>query len=352
MKKTSRFTIGIDLGDEYSQVCVLDADGDIIDEGKVRTSEAAIRARFGGMKPALTVLEVGTHSPWISRLLEELGHQCLVASPNALHRKNGRKSDRIDAERLARKGRADPEELEPVEHASAAVQADMAIVHSRRSLVESRTKLINRCRGLVKSWGGRLPKCDAEYFARRMGPYIPAELEVAVAPLLQTIALLTAQIKEFDTQIEALAAGKYGEATRHMREVLGIGPITSLAYVLTIREPGRFRRSRQVGPYLGMTPRQDQSGEMDREHGISKAGNVYLRALLIQSAHYVLERGPDTDIKRWGLKLAERGGKKGKRRAVVAVARKLALLLHHLWLKDEEYRALREADSLATPSVA
>ena len=147
--------------------------------------------------------------------------------------------------------------------------------------------------------------------------------------------MLTAQIKELDKQVADLATGKYGEATAHMREVQGIGPITSLAFVLTIRDTERFPRSRQVGPYLGMTPRQDQSGERDREHGISKQGNVYLRCLLMQSAHYVLEREPDTEIKRWGLKLAERGGKMGKRRAVVAVARKLAVLMHLLWLKDE-----------------
>lgn len=351
MTKGSRLTIGIDLGDEYSQVCVLDVEGEVVEEGKIRTTEAALRARFGAMQPALTVLEAGTHSPWTSRLLQELGHECLVANPAVLHRKGGKKSDRLDAERLARRGRSDPKELEPIEHASAEIQADMAIVHSRRSLMEARTKLVNRCRGLVKSWGERLPKCDADSFARRAAAFVPSELETAVAPLLQTIALLTAQIKDLDKQIEALASGKYGEATTRMRQVKGVGPLTSLSFVLTIRSPGRFRKSRQAGPYLGLTRRQDQSGDMDAEHGISKAGNVYLRQLLVQSAHYVLGRGPETDIKRWGVHLAA-GGKRAKRRAVVAVARKVAVLMHHLWLTGQDYVPLREEEQMDQDSLS
>jgi transposase len=342
MTKGSTLTVGVDLGDEYSQLCVLDADAEVIEEGRIRTTEAAFRSRFKTIEPCLTVIEVGTHSPWLSRLLQSLGHECLVANPAALHRKGRKKNDRVDAEKLARRGRSDPQELESIQHASAEIQADMAIVHSRRSLVEARTKLISRCRGLVKSWGQRLPKCDADYFARRMAAVIPPALEPAVAPLLQTIALLTAQIRDLDNQIEELASTKYGEATLHMRQVKGVGALTSLCFALTLRDPQRFAKSRQVGPYLGLTRRQDQSGSSDVEHSISKAGNVYLRQLLVQSAHYVLERGPDTDIRRWGVRLAA-GGKRAKRRAIVAVARKLAVLMHHLWLTGDDYVALREA---------
>jgi len=352
MAKGSTLTIGIDLGDEFSQVCVLDGEGEVIEEGKLRTTEEAFRRRFGGMEASLAVLEVGTHSPWVSRLVESLGHECLVANPAVLHHKGRKKSDRIDAEKLARPARSEPEELEPIQHASAEVQADMAIVHSRRCLVEARTKLINRSRGLVKSWGERLPKCDADYFAKRTAAFVPRELAPAVEPLLQTIALLTAQIKNLDKRIEALAQGKYGAATQPMRQVTGIGALTALSYALTIREPQRFSKSRQVGPYLGLTRQQDQSGERDVEHSISKAGNVYMRKLLIQSAHYVMERGPDTDLKRWGVRKAA-GGKRAKKRAVVALARKLAVLLHHLWLSGEDYVPLRqEADKLNQSSLS
>lgn len=343
MTKTSTLTIGIDLGDTYSQLCVLDEEGEVIEESRVRTTEAAFRARFEAAEPGLAVMEAGTHSPWVSRLLKELGLEPLVANPASLHRKGRKKSDRIDAEKLARWARSDPEMLDAIEHAGAEVQADMALVHSRRSLVEARTKLINRAGGLVKSYGSRLPRCDADYFAERVRAAVPRELEQAVWPLLEVIATLTSQVKALDQQIKMLAETRYGWATTPMRQVQGVGPLTALTFALTIRDPGRFRKSRQVGAYLGLTSRQDQSDEIDREHSISKAGNVYLRKLLVQSAHYILERGPDSDLKRWGLRKAE-GGKKAKKRAVVAVARKLAVLLHRLWASGEDYRALREVE--------
>jgi len=342
MAEANTLTVGIDLGDQFSQVCVLDREGQVIEEGKIGTTEEAFRGRMAGMDPCLTVMEVGTHSPWVSRLLRSMGHECLVANPASLHRRGRKKSDRIDAEKLARWARSDPEMLGPVQHPSADIQADMAVVHSRRALVEARTKLINRTRGLVKSWGTRLPRCDADYFCQRAAAHVPPELRTAAEPLLEIIASLTAQIGVLDRQIETLAVNKYGEVTRRLTQVKGVGTITALTYVLTVREPERFPKSRQAGPYLGLTPRLDQSGESDIEHSISKAGNAYMRILLVQAAHHVLERGPDTDIKRWGLRKAE-GGKRAKRRAVVAVARKLAVLLHHLWRSGEDYQPLRQA---------
>ncbi len=348
MKKTSTTTIGIDLGDEYSQVCILDDQGNVIEEGRMRTREEDFFRRFNGIESALFILEAGTHSPWLSRLLQGLGHECLVANPASLHRPGRKKSDRIDAEKLARWGRSDRDLLEPVYHGSADIQADMAIVHSRRALVEIRTKLINRCRGLVKSWGERLPRCDADYFATRVSPYVPSQLAPAIEPLLQTIALLTTQIKAFEDQIKSLAATKYGQATGAIGQIKGVGPITSVTFVLTLRDPQRFRQSRRVGPYLGLTPRQDQSSESDREHSISKAGNTYMRRLLVQCAHSVIERGPDSDLKRWGLAKSQ-GSKRAQRRAVVAVARKLAVLMHHLWLTGDVYEPLRQRE--VTPSL-
>lgn len=352
-KQATGLTVGIDLGDKYSQVCVLDEDGEVIEEGQIRTSEAALRRRFTSMEASLVVIEVGTHSPWVSRLVDSLGHECLVANPASIHRRGGKKTDKVDATKLARWGRSDPQMLEPVRHASAEVQMDMALVHSRRSLVEVRTKLINRARGLVKSAGERLPKCDADVFAAKVAPYVPPDLLPAVEPLLASIAQLTAAIAALDERVEELATQKYGQATEKMLPIKGVGAVTSLTYVLTLRTPERFRKSRQVGPYLGLTRRLDQSGASDPELGISKAGNAYLRQLLIQAAHYILERGPDCDLKRWGLAKAA-GGKKAKKRAVVAVARKLAVLLHHLWLSGEDYEPLRQSaqEGGAAPSPA
>jgi transposase len=279
----------------------------------------------------------------VSRLLDGLGHECLVANPASLHRKGRKKNDKVDAEKLARWGRSDPEMLEPVRHASAEIQADMALVHSRRSLIEARTKLVNRARGLVKSYGERLPKCDTDVFAEKVRAYVPVDLQEAVAPLLDSIAALSLAIEALNQRVEELATGKYGEATAKQLQIKGVGPVTALTYVLTIRDPQRFWKSRQVGPYVGLTRRQDQSGNSDTERSISKAGNSYLRLLLVQSAHYILGPfGPDTDLRRWGLRKAE-GGKKAKQRAVVAVARKLAVLLHRLWQTGEDYEPLRSA---------
>jgi transposase len=216
MAKNSTWTIGVDLGDEFSQVYVIDEEGEFVDEGRVRMAEGPLHGRFSGLAPAVVVMEVGTHSPWVSRLLEELGHECLVANPASLYRKGRNKSDRIDAEKLARWGRADRDLLEPVRHASAEVQADMAIVQSRRSLIEMRAKLVNRCRGLVKSFGERLPRCDTAYFEVKARPHIPPELAPAVEPLLETIGELNRRLEKLDDVIDALVYGKYAAATAAM----------------------------------------------------------------------------------------------------------------------------------------
>lgn len=332
-------TVGIDLADKYSQVCVLDAEGEVIEEGRVRTTEAALGGRFGALTPCRVVIEVGGHSPWVSRVLTSLGHECIVANPRRVRAiaDSLKKNDRVDAEMLARLGRADPALLSPVAHRSEQVQAHLAIVHSRRTLVAARTSLINRARSLVKGFGARLPQCDARSFPERVADHVPEQLGEAITPLLRMIASLSTEITALDRRLETLIAQKYPQA-RVLEQISGVGPLISLTYVLTIGNPERFRSSRQVGAYLGLTPRQHSSGEKFPELGISKAGNIYLRQLLVNGAHYVLgHHGPDCDLRRWGLRKAE-GGKNAKKRAVIAVARKLAVLLHRLWLTGEVYR--------------
>lgn len=344
----SGVTVGLDLADRYSQVCVLDVKAEVIDEGRVRTTEDALRGRFGALAPCRVVIEVGTHSPWVSRLLAELGHDCVVANPRRVRliADSQKKNDRIDAETLARLGRADPALLSPVQHRSEQVQADLTLVHSRRALVEVRTKLINRTRALVKTFGARLPQCDARNFPLKAAGDIPQQIAAAVAPLLKMISSLNAEIAALDRALEELIATRYPQA-RVLQQVPGVGPLISLTFVLTIEDPGRFRTSRQVGAYLGLVSRQRASGERSPELGITKAGNIYLRQLLVNGAHYVLgHHGPDSDLRRWGLRKAE-GGKNAKKRAVVAVARKLAVLLHRLWLTGEVYQPLRGEEVMA-----
>lgn len=340
-------TIGIDLGDHWSRYCVLGGDGEVVEEDRIGTSAGALEQRFKRMPATRLVVEAGTHSPWVSRLLEGLGHQVIVANARKVRLiyESDRKNDRLDARMLARLGRVDVHLLAPIRHRGAEAQADLAVVRGRDSLVGARTQLINAVRGMVKSAGGRLPKSTTAAFAAKVPALIPSALKVAVGPLLGSIASLTDQIGKTDGEIARLAEEKYPE-TRLLRQVKGIGPLIALTYVLTLEDPHRFPKSRMVGSYLGLRPRQRDSGGSAPQLGITKAGNNHLRWLLVQAANYILgPLAPDSGLRRWGLALAAKGGKNGKRRAVVAVARKLAVLLHRLWVTAEVYEPLYGIES-------
>lgn len=340
-------TIGLDVGDRRCQMCVLDETGGIVEESGLRTDADVLRRRFAGMAPIRVVLEVGPHSPWISRLIAEAGHEVIVANARKLRLiyENDRKSDRADAEYLARVGRLDPALLAPIEHRGETAQADLAVIRSRSALVEARTALINHMRGAVKALGGRLPKCSTKSFHRKAEEHIPEVLHEALLPVLDSIAELSEQIEKMEAWITELAETEYPE-TELLRQVAGVGALTALCYILTLETPGRFQTSRAVGPYLGLVRRRRESGDSSPELGITKAGDGLLRKLLVQSAHYILGPfGPDTDLRRWGQKLEARGGPGAKKRAIVGVARKLAVLLHHLWSTAEVYEPLRNANS-------
>jgi transposase len=287
-------------------------------------------------------IEAGTHSPWVSRLLEECGHEVLVANARKLRLiyANKRKTDEMDAENLARLARLDPKLLYPLKHRGQECQAHMAIVHSREALVGTRTQLVNHVRGTVKSFGGRLPKCPARSFHKRASEHIPEALLAVLGPILEQIGSLTERIRQYDRQLEAISKEHYPE-TDLLRRVEGIGPLTALTFVLTLEDPHRFEKSRSVGAYLGLVPATDRSGDSDPQKRISKEGDQMLRKLLVSSAHYILGPfGSDSDLRRHGEKIASRGGKNSKKRAAVAVARKLSVLLHRLWVTGEIYDPL------------
>lgn len=339
MLNLSTTFLGLDLGDKHSHITMLDQHGDLIEETRIPTSKASFQRKFSGLPPARVAMEVGTHSRWASHLLEKLGHEVLVANARKLRAiyDNPRKGDRADAEILARLARLDPNLLSPIHHRSPRAQADLAIIRSRDTLVRSRTLLINHVRGIVKSSGSRLPSCSAHSFSKKVEPSIPNPLRPALLPLLETIAALSQQIRAYDRQIEILCQMQYSE-THSLQQVSGVGALTALAFVLTLEDPARFAKSREVGPALGLVPRRDQSGDRDPQLPITKTGNAFLRRLLVDSAHYILGPfGPDCDLRLWGLQLAQRGDKNAKKRAVVAVARKLAVLLHRLWKTGEIY---------------
>jgi transposase len=342
-----RMTAGVDLGDRYSHLCLMDTQsGEIMEEGRLRTSPEAFRRRFSSERPPMRIaIEAGTHSPWASRVLEECGHEVLVANARKLRLiyANKRKTDEIDAENLARLARLDPKLLYPLKHRGEDSQAHMAIIRSREALVGSRTQLVNHVRGAVKSFGARLPKCPARSFHKKAAEHIPEALWPALGPILEQIGSLTERIHEYDRKLETIAKEHYPE-TDLLRQVEGIGPLTALTFVLTLEDPYRFERSRSVGAYLGLVPATDRSGDRDPQKRISKEGDEMLRKLLVSCAHYILGPfGSDSDLRRHGEKIASRGGKNAKKRAAVAVARKLAVLLHSLWVSGEVYEPLRNA---------
>jgi transposase len=339
-------TAGLDLGDRYSYLCLIDQqNGEVMEEGRLRTTPEALRRRFSSERPLRVAIETGTHSPWVSRLLEECGHEVLVANARKLRLiyANKRKTDEVDAENLARLARLDPKLLYPLKHRGEGSQAHLAIIRSRQALVGCRTQLVNHVRGAVKSFGGRLPKCPARSFHKRAAEHVPEALGPALGPMLEQIGSLTERIREYERQLETVSEEHYPE-TQLLRQIEGIGPLTALTFVLTVEDPYRFESSRSVGAYLGLVPARDQSGDRDPQKRISKEGDQMLRKLLVGSAHYILGPfGSDSDLRRHGQKIAARGGKNAKKRAVVAVARKLAVLLHTLWVSGEVYDPLREA---------
>jgi transposase len=345
-KERPKVTAGLDIGDKYSYLCLIDTEsGEVMEEGRLRTTPEAFRRRFASERPLRIAIEAGTHSPWVSRALQECGHEVLVANARKLRLiyANKQKTDEVDAENLARLARLDPKLLYPLKHRGEESQAHMAILRSRQALVGSRTQLVNHVRGAVKSFGARLPKCPARSFHKRAKEHIPEALWPALEPILETIGSLTERIRDYERRLETISEERYPE-TELLRQVEGIGPLTALAFVLTLEDPRRFERSRSVGAYLGLVPARDQSGDRDPQRRISKEGDEMLRRLLVGSAHYILGPfGKDSDLRRHGEKIASRGGKNAKKRAAVAVARKLSVLLHHLWVTGEVYDPLHDA---------
>ncbi|HUR28795.1 MAG TPA: IS110 family transposase [Planctomycetota bacterium] len=333
-------TVGLDLSDRVSHYHVQRGDGVTLATGKVLTTRQHLKAFFQSWKGCRLVIEAGGHSPWISRLGSECGMEVFVANPRRVEliSKCDRKTDRTDAQMLTELGRTNPQLLAPITHRSEQAQSDLAVPRARAEAVRSRTAYINHVRGVLKSNGYRAPSVSADSFGKRVSASIPPQLEVALRPILDLIVALTATIKDYDQKIEQLAEQRY-PITQLLRPIAGVGPIVSLSFVLTLDDPKRFRSARDVGAYVGLVPRKKSSGASDPQLHITKAGDRGLRRLLVIAANYILGHfGPDCDLRRYGLKIAGNGNDRiAKKRARIAVARKLAVLMHHLWRTGEVY---------------
>jgi len=349
-----QLTIGLDLGDSNSWYCVVDEAGQIQLEQRVRTHAKALREVFGGMPRSRIALEIGTHSPWISRLLRELGHEVIVANARKVRLigESRKKDDRLDAQALARLARIDPALLYPVKHRSAQAQADLMMIRARAGLVRARTGLVNTARGLAKSYGQRLRGCNVRNMNPEKAEGLSPELQAALEPLLAAIESVSEQIAEYNERIEKVAQHSYPQVEL-LKQIKGVGTLIALTFLLTLEDPHRFGTSRDVGGFLGLQPGRRNSGKSEPQMHVSKEGDPYLRTLLVQGAQHILGRfGIDCDLRRWGLKLAERGGRNAKKRAIVATARKLAVLLHHLWVSGEVYEPLHNSKRTIVSAAA
>jgi transposase len=351
MKKNSipvceipELTIGLDLSDRTFQFCALNAKGEIVQEGQGKLDRASLRKFLAAQPKARVALETGGQSAWVQQVIEESGHQAVVANARELQAVTGRthRSDHHDARQLARLARLDCQLLNPVRLRDARQQADLFVIRARAVLVEARTMLINFARGITKTTGHRLPASSTHRFCERVRQAVPEALRPALLPLLNVLDQIARELDGYEENVEALAEERYPE-TRRLRQAPGVGPITALTFVLTVSDPERFAHSRDVGPWLGLVPRRRQSGQQDPHLRISKSGDRYLRKLLVQCAHVVMGRyGPDCALRRWALEHAG-SSRSAKKRTIVAVARKLAVILHRLWVSQQGFQAFPAA---------
>lgn len=348
---TPEQTVGLDVGDKHSHFCEIDSEGTVADDGRVRTTKAALDRTFGSRDRMLIVLETGTHSRWIAEHLELLGHEVLVANARELRLiyASNFKDDRLDAERLARLGRFDRRLLKPVHVRRAQAGRVLTLVRSRRALVESKAKLVNMVRGQVKAFGSRIPSnLTPSKFASWVAANVP-ELDDILAPTFQALACLLEQIRLLDKQMP-LALKKFAPDAEHLTEIQGVGALTVLTFVALIDDPKRFKKARDVGSYFGCVRRRRDSGSQTSELGITKAGDAYMRSLLCNCAHYILGPfGGESDLRTWGLALAARSRKQV---AVIAVARKLSVLMLRMWRDGLVYDPLYAAKRLKEEDIA
>lgn len=338
--------IGVDLGDRKHAICVTDKDGNILKEYFITNTPHSLKKLAQEYPESLVAIEVGTHSPWISRLLTDLGCEVIVANARKLRAiyTNERKCDELDARMLAKIARLDPELLHPIQHGSEECQRDMAMIRLRDSLTRQRVNLILSIRATLKSLGMRLKASSSAAFADAAREQLKEDVETLclIHPVLRVIDELTLQIKDLNKRINQTISQKYQEAER-LQKIPGIGPITALSFVLHIEKAERFENIRDIGAYLGLVPRRDQSGKIDKQLPISKTGDKYLRTLLVQAAQYILGHfGPDCDLRRKGLELAAKGGRAAKRKAVIATARKLSVVMLSMWQNNSDYEPLKK----------
>ncbi len=342
----SKWVIGMDVSEKSIEFFFLRPDG----EGGLSKKEpnspdtlAKLCSEMPDRQGFMVVMENGTHSPWMSEYFQCHGVECYVGNARKLAAiwTSVQKSDRNDAEMLARLARADLKLFSPIRHAGRDQRAEFAVLKSRDRLVKCRTALINCVRGTLRSFGVDTSELTVEKFTSKAVGVMPKDLHPALDGMLVQIRMLETQIKDYDRKIERI--GKRHEPVQRLRQISGVGPVIALAYVLFVGDPQNYSSAGRVGAHLGIVPKRDQSGDVDKQLGITKAGNQMLRYLLAQGANYILSRGPDCDLRRFGERICARGGKIARRKAKIAVARKLSKIMYVLWRNGADYELFHKS---------
>jgi transposase len=346
-------TIGLDLGSKVTQCAIYGADCERIEERKVATNRARISELLERFPGARVVMEASTPSRWICSLAQGLGHEVVVANPRNIPiiTSSTRKCDRNDARLLAELGQLRPDLLSPVTLREDRFQEVRALLFARKQLVGQRSALVTFIRSEVRVTGSSLPSCGTKVFVSKCRSLVPEKLKMALGPVFDLIQSATDGIRTYDKNIEELSEHDFSE-TRLLRQVHGVGPLVALAFVATIGDPRRFQKPRAIGAYLGLVPRIRQSGKSDPALSITKTGDRTMRTLLVSAATRILANtGADSDLRRFGERIASQGGKRAKARARIAVARKLGIVLHALLRTGEVYEPLRNSDEVDTQAA-
>jgi len=338
-------TIGMDMGDKNHKAVALGGDGRESRREEVANTREAMAAFLGGFPGATLAIETGTHCRWVCALASGMGLKVLVANARkvALITRNSRKSDWNDAAMLADIAYAKPSLLRPVSLRGAADQRLMRLAKGRDALVRCRTAIVNQVRGFCKAEGVRLRACSPEAFPSLRGD-IPEEAADVSAHLLATIKFLNGKIKRYDRILEKALGRLRGEDADIVTQIPGVGTVTAAVFLAAIGDAGSFGGdARAAGPFLGLVPKSGQSGDKDPQLRISKEGNSLARRTLVNSASHIMGPfGKDSDLRRHGMRIAARGGKNAKKRARVAVARRLAVTMLAMLRDRSDYRPIAE----------
>lgn len=345
---STKLFIGMDMGDKNAQLALRVGNAKDGEEATIAVTPAAMTRYFAHLEPCDVAMEVGTHSRWVSNLLMSFGHTVVIANARKLRMiyESDHKDDRSDAKMLVTILQFKRELLYPIKHRGDAAQDALAVLRARDLLVRTRTKLVNHIRGVCKSSGARMRSGSAEGFHHRELDELPENRREALSPLMELLSSLADQISLYDAMIAKLSKETFPE-TETLSQPSGVGPITALAFAATVEDPKRFPTGRDIGSYVGLVPKLDRSSTINKQLGITKSGDGFLRRLLVGAAQHILGPfGPDSDLRRWGLEIGARGGGKAKKRALVAVARKVAVLLLSLWKHQSTYEPLRNANKM------